>query len=139
MVMGWTTALSPVHPALKPSKELTPRDTSLGYSHLEKAILGQEHLDSWSGYPAWLRNAFLYEAHLEGAYLRGADLTGANLGHAHLSGAFMLDAKLEGADLAGADLTEAHELTPEQLLAARNPQEAKLPTELRSLLQARES
>jgi uncharacterized protein YjbI with pentapeptide repeats len=113
--------------------------SNLGYSHLEKAILGHEHLDSWAGYPARLCHAFLYEAHLEGAFLRGADLTSANLGNAHLSGAFMLDANLEGADLAGADLTEAHELTREQLLAARNPQEAKLPAELQSMLQAEQA
>ena len=110
--------------------------SNLGYSHLEKAILGQEHLGRWAGYPAKLRNAFLYEAHFEGAYLRGADLSGANLGHANLGGAFLLDANLEGADLTGADLTEAQELTREQLLAARNAHDARLPAEFRSLQRA---
>lgn len=113
--------------------------SNLGYSHLENAILGHEYLDRWAGYPARLCHAFLYAAHLEGAYLREADLSGANLGNAYLSGAFMLGAKLDGADLAGADLTQAHELTPDQLLAARNPREAKLPAELRSMLMAQEA
>ncbi|MBN4001434.1 pentapeptide repeat-containing protein [Nostoc sp. LPT] len=59
------------------------------------------------------------------AFLIKADLSGADLSGADLRGADLRGANLNGADLNGADLREAKNLTPKQVYAAKNWQQAK--------------
>jgi uncharacterized protein YjbI with pentapeptide repeats/energy-coupling factor transporter ATP-binding protein EcfA2 len=96
-----------------------------------------------------LSGANLIGADLSGANLTGADLIGANLRDANFTGADLLganlfSANLRGADLRGADLIDADlrdanlrgatNLTPEQVKAARNWEEAIYDEEFRRQL-----
>jgi uncharacterized protein YjbI with pentapeptide repeats/energy-coupling factor transporter ATP-binding protein EcfA2 len=81
-----------------------------------------------------LSNADLSNADLSNANLFGANLSNADLSGTNLSGAVLWDANLTIANLSGADLSGAENLTPEQVKAARNWEEAIYDEEFRRQL-----
>jgi uncharacterized protein YjbI with pentapeptide repeats len=116
------------------------RDVRLDYAGLSAANLRGARLTGTSLIGADLRNA-----DLTGAYLQGAHFNNAHLIEVHLDGAHLEHTDLTGADLTGADLTGTdlrngkrtamvNEITLEQLLTTRHPEEALLEPGLKKKL-----
>lgn len=103
-------------------------DANLEFANLNQSNLGRA---GFSG--ANLRGASLIYANLIDGILFDANLTNANLEGAYLT-AYVKGANLQGANLQRADLKRSKGLTPNQVKAANNWQDAQYDPEFRKAL-----
>lgn len=110
----------------KPAKlvEINLEGASLNGIDLSEVDMSRSNLRNSLLVFAKLRHTNLLCSDFSDALLVRADLTGASLYEADFSGALLSHAVLDGADLELADLRGVRELTPHQLVAARNWEKA---------------
>jgi uncharacterized protein YjbI with pentapeptide repeats/energy-coupling factor transporter ATP-binding protein EcfA2 len=109
-------------------------NTDLRGADLRNADLRNADLRNADLHYADLRSADLHYANLRNADLSNADLRSADLHYANLHYANLRDANLHYTDLRNADLRGVQNLTPEQVKAARNWEEAIYDGEFRRQL-----
>jgi len=98
----------------------------------EKLYLRGLQLRRTNLFGANFQESYLYDAQLQKTHLIGAQFQGANLVRAQFQGANLQWAQLQGANLYKTDLRGAIQLDAEQLLYAKNVEQAHLDDKLRT-------